>query len=314
MSSQSFLITGATGKQGGAVAKHLLSRNHTVHALVRNPNSPASLALQDLGATLFQGNFDDLPAISTAAAGCNGLFLNLPPGTGEITGLQRAINILAVAKASRVQHLVFTSGIGIGKQDQFLNWDPKNLTASFILEKQAIEEEIRKIEWGTWTILRPGSFMTNFLVPLASFMFPDLVKEGIFVSAYTVDSRLPLVNPDDIGLFGGGALLNPRRFGGQEVEIAAELMSVEGVVAALAKASGRKIETRYLSSKETGSMKEKNRVVAGQLLMVDLDRWVDMEKVSDWGIPMGSFASFLESNQETVERSIGVRPYLSTAL
>jgi uncharacterized protein YbjT (DUF2867 family) len=44
------LVTGATGRQGGAVARHLLRAGFPVRALARTPSSPAANALRELGA------------------------------------------------------------------------------------------------------------------------------------------------------------------------------------------------------------------------------------------------------------------------
>lgn len=50
---QFILVTGATGNQGGAVARHLLQHgNFTVCAFVRDPNKPAAQALKQAGAEL----------------------------------------------------------------------------------------------------------------------------------------------------------------------------------------------------------------------------------------------------------------------
>ncbi|MEQ1502289.1 MAG: NmrA family NAD(P)-binding protein, partial [Myxococcota bacterium] len=49
MSKRSVLVTGATGKQGGAVARGLIARGHRVRALSRNPTSPAASALTGAG-------------------------------------------------------------------------------------------------------------------------------------------------------------------------------------------------------------------------------------------------------------------------
>ena len=52
-SHQIVLVTGATGHQGGAVARHLLQRGKfTVRALVRDQNDPAAQALKQGGAEL----------------------------------------------------------------------------------------------------------------------------------------------------------------------------------------------------------------------------------------------------------------------
>nr|MBA3924067.1 NmrA family NAD(P)-binding protein [Nostocaceae cyanobacterium] len=54
------LVTGATGNQGGAIARHLLQRgNFPVRALVRDENKPAAQALKQAGAELVTGDFDD---------------------------------------------------------------------------------------------------------------------------------------------------------------------------------------------------------------------------------------------------------------
>jgi hypothetical protein len=71
-----FLVTGATGTQGGPTAHILLSQKVTVHAFVRNISSAASQALQKAGAILFQGDFDDTTSIKAAMTGVSGIFLN----------------------------------------------------------------------------------------------------------------------------------------------------------------------------------------------------------------------------------------------
>lgn len=78
----SYLVTGATGYQGGATARALLKAGATVHALVRNPDAPAALALKEGGSILFKGDFDDVGAIRAATAGVVGVGLS-NPGTAD---------------------------------------------------------------------------------------------------------------------------------------------------------------------------------------------------------------------------------------
>jgi nucleoside-diphosphate-sugar epimerase len=49
MSLEKILVTGATGQQGGTLAKLLLQKNHKVYALVRNVQSPAAQELKRVG-------------------------------------------------------------------------------------------------------------------------------------------------------------------------------------------------------------------------------------------------------------------------
>ena len=59
MTHRNVIVTGATGQQGGEVARNLITGGHTVRALVRDLNSEKSVALKSLGAELFEGDFSD---------------------------------------------------------------------------------------------------------------------------------------------------------------------------------------------------------------------------------------------------------------
>ncbi len=71
---QVFLVTGATGRQGGAVARHLLERGHWVRALTRDPKKPAARALAEMGAEVVGGDLDDSPSVERALEGVYGVF------------------------------------------------------------------------------------------------------------------------------------------------------------------------------------------------------------------------------------------------
>ena len=68
------LVTGATGRQGGAVASALLDRGWSIRALTRDASQPAAGVLAQRGAELIQGDLEDrdfvyadrLPCVSRA--------------------------------------------------------------------------------------------------------------------------------------------------------------------------------------------------------------------------------------------------------
>ena len=96
--SQTFLITGATGQQGGHTTRLLLAAGHKVHALARNPSSEAAIELKSLGASIFPGGFSDSEAIFAAAQGCTGIFINVSPVFSDPEGEQKhAWNIIAAS-------------------------------------------------------------------------------------------------------------------------------------------------------------------------------------------------------------------------
>lgn len=305
MSTQTFLVTGATGKQGGSVARNLLSSNCAVHALVRDPTSAASLALQSLGANLFRGTWDDIPAITAAAKSCTGLFLNVFPSFVDDGELRHARNILAAGKTTGIKHVIYTSSAGTGEHERLSNWNPKSMMGSYYLSKTAVEEEVRNGGWETWTIFRPGYFMTNFLLPDAAYMFPDLATEQVFECACSPDTKLMLVDPADVGRFTTAAFLDPRRYGGKVIPIFVEKMAIGPIVEALSKTAGKEIHVKYHTAEEIAEMSETNPLVASQIIMKELTELVDGGAARECGIPMTSFSQFLNEEQEKIRSTIG---------
>ncbi len=66
--AQTVLVFGATGQQGGSVARALLHRGWRVRALVRDPFSAGAAALAARGAELVVGTFEDRAAMRSAMA------------------------------------------------------------------------------------------------------------------------------------------------------------------------------------------------------------------------------------------------------
>ncbi|MFC3057404.1 NmrA family NAD(P)-binding protein, partial [Paenirhodobacter populi] len=60
------LVFGATGRQGGSVAKALLKAGWPVRALVLDAAGTASLRLRNAGVELVQGSFEDRDVIRAA--------------------------------------------------------------------------------------------------------------------------------------------------------------------------------------------------------------------------------------------------------
>src|SRR5947208_15535276 len=67
-------VTGATGKQGGAIARELLAKGHKVRAMTRKPDSPAAREIANLGAEIVAGDLDDATSLERSLAGAWGVF------------------------------------------------------------------------------------------------------------------------------------------------------------------------------------------------------------------------------------------------
>ena len=82
MTTRNVLVTGATGQQGGGVARNLLTQGHNVTALVRDPGAAKSLALKALGAKLVQGDFGDRDSLLAPLDGIESVFAIGTPSAG----------------------------------------------------------------------------------------------------------------------------------------------------------------------------------------------------------------------------------------
>src|SRR2546425_4494803 len=105
------LVTGATGQQGGAVARQLLSRGHKVRALTRKPQGEAAKALAASGAEVVPGDLDDVGSLEKALRGAWGVFSVQNTWEAGVEGEERQGKRRAeLARKAGVGHFVDTSG------------------------------------------------------------------------------------------------------------------------------------------------------------------------------------------------------------
>ncbi|OJI98290.1 hypothetical protein ASPVEDRAFT_79951 [Aspergillus versicolor CBS 583.65] len=304
----SIFVCGATGTQGGALIPHLLSNNIKAHAIARDPSSKRALALKAAGVTIFPGSFDDASSLRTAMAGCTGLFLNLMPNLTDPTQeLTQAKRILSIAKEAGVQHAIYSSGlIQDLEKRKYWNATKQGPIAGMLLSKRTVEEAVRTAGFEYYTILRPGNFMTNYLAPFVYRMYPGLVEKGVITSAFTPETVIPTVDPNDIGRFGAAAFLEPERFHKQEVGIASEILGLQELLNTLSESTGRELKVEYMTQEEIDAQTTTNPFLAGQLLARDMSDFVDMDEVRAWGIPLTTFAGFLEREGGLVKETFTV--------
>lgn len=301
MESPTVFICGATGTQGGALAHHLLQHDVKVHAITRNISSPAAQDLQSLGATLSEGNFDNEEILKKSMAGCSSLFLNLTPNHVNPTGeLEQATKIISVAKQSGISQIVYSAALATDHPERLRYWDPKSPVARMLFNKQSIVNQVRNSGVEHWTILRPGNFMSNFLNPLVA-MYPGLVAAGTFSTAFTPETKLPMVDPNDIGKFAAAAVFDPVRLDHKEFIVVSQLIGVEDVVRDLSLATRKEIKAVFLSEKEVDEQIPRNPMLAAQRLLIDASQFVDMDEVKGWNIELGTFAQFLAREKERVQ-------------
>src|SRR5258708_20788646 len=76
------VVTGGTGKQGGAVVKSLLERGHEVRAVTRSTESAKAREIASAGVTLVRASLEDTAALTKALEGPSSLFAMTTPFEG----------------------------------------------------------------------------------------------------------------------------------------------------------------------------------------------------------------------------------------
>ena len=110
------LITGATGHQGGAVARALKGKGFKLRAMTRKPGSDAAKALEKTGVEIVQGDLNDAAALRSALAGTWGTFAVQNTWEAGVAGEEEQGKRFAkVARDAGVQHFVYTS---VGSADR----------------------------------------------------------------------------------------------------------------------------------------------------------------------------------------------------
>ncbi|MBL7698605.1 MAG: NmrA/HSCARG family protein [Chitinophagaceae bacterium] len=104
------LVTGATGAQGGSVARKLLADGRFgVRIFTRNGNSPKAVALQEAGAEVATGDFNDVKSLRKAMEGVYGVFGVTDFDEHYEREIFQGKNLIDAVKQSGVEHFVYSS-------------------------------------------------------------------------------------------------------------------------------------------------------------------------------------------------------------
>jgi uncharacterized protein YbjT (DUF2867 family) len=216
------VVTGATGKQGGAVAKSLLERGHKVRAVTRNTDSAKARELANAGVTLVRASLEDTAALTKALEEATSLFaMTTPFEAGTQAETRQGVSAADAAKAAGV-HLVFTSVGPANRHTGVPHFDSKH----------EVEEHIAKIGVRA-TVLAPVYFMENL------YFGKEQLAKGVYATPLPPTKQLAQVAVADIGAVAVRLLEDPARFAGKRFELGGDEPTGNDVVAVLSRVAGR---------------------------------------------------------------------------
>jgi uncharacterized protein YbjT (DUF2867 family) len=215
------VVTGATGKQGGAVARQLLERGHKVRAVTRDPNSPHAKTLEKAGATIVTSALDDTKALTKALEGATSLFAITTPFGGVAAEVQQGVAAVDAAKAANA-HLVFTSVANANRHTGVPHFDSKYQVEGHIARTNARA-----------TILAPVYFMENL------YFVKEQLAKGIYAVPIPPNKPLAQIAVEDIGAVAVRVLEDPARFTGKRIDLAGDELTGNETIAILSRVTGR---------------------------------------------------------------------------
>ena len=294
------LVTGATGKQGGAVVTALLQAGRPVRAMTRDPSSSAARALAARGVEIVKGDFHDPASLDAALTGVEGVFSmqtgSQPndPDNEIVTG--RAL--IEAAIRGGVDTVVHTSVARAGDQESFVDWDKGRWEPLYWNGKAAVIDMVKAQGFRHWVVLKPAMIMEDIVPPQADLQFASLRERGRFETAIAASTGIDWIAAQDIGAFAAAAFMNPARFHGHEIDLAAETFTLPEVAAKIAKATGKPVSAVTLSEEEMLAKPY------GEL-MYQHESWnnvegykVDLAAARSWGVPLTTLDEFIAQNRD----------------
>jgi uncharacterized protein YbjT (DUF2867 family) len=223
--TRTVLITGATGKQGGAIAHALTGKGFRIRAMTRKPDSDAARALAATGAEIVKGDLDDAASIRAALAGAWGAFA--VQNTWE-AGVEReeaqCKRFATVAREAGVQHFVYSSVQSANRKTGIPHFD----------NKWRVEETVRGLGFPSLVIIRPVFFMENLTTPW--FLNGDTLH-----AAMDPTTVLQMIAVEDIGQYGARAFTDAATLNGRAIDIAGDALTIPAAAGILSAAFGRPI-------------------------------------------------------------------------
>jgi uncharacterized protein YbjT (DUF2867 family) len=245
-------ITGATGAQGGGLARAILgdpSSAYAVRALVRDPQSPKAQALARLGAELVAADIDDEASLERGLKGAYGAFFvtfywaHFNP---EFEKAQAA-RMARAARSAGVQHVVWST---LEDTRRLVPLDDPRMPT--LMGKYKVPHFDAKGESDAQFADQPSTllFTSGYWENLIHFgMGPQRMPGGRLAVAFpTADKKIPWIGAEDIGKCAYGIYKNATWTLGAAIGVAGEHVTGAELASALTRALGERVDFHDISA------------------------------------------------------------------
>jgi uncharacterized protein YbjT (DUF2867 family) len=241
-------VVGATGAQGGGLARAILndpSSAYTVRALVRDPASDKARALAAAGADVVQADIDDPLSLEGALEGAYGAFFvtfywaHFSPEREKV----EAANMARAARATRLEHVIWST---LEDTREFMALDDPRMPV--LMQRYKVPHFDAKGESNR--VFAEQGVPTTYL--LTSAYWENLIHFGwgpkrgadgrLAVAFPTGDKKIPWIGAEDIGRCAYGIFKAGSAMIGRSVGVSGEHLSGGEIAAGLSRALGEPVD------------------------------------------------------------------------
>lgn len=240
-------VVGATGAQGGGLARAILSdtsSDFAVRALTRDPSSDKAKALSELGAEVVEANIDEEGTVANAFAGAYGAYCvtNFWEHFSVEREQAQAANMARAAKTAGLKHVI---------------WSTFEDTRDFV----PLDDDRMPTLGGKYKVphfdgkAEANHFFTDLGLPVTflvtSFYWENLIYFGmgpargedgkLAITFPIADKKMPGIAAEDIGKFAYGIFKRGDEFIGKTVGVAGEHLTGAQMAASLSRALGEEV-------------------------------------------------------------------------
>jgi uncharacterized protein YbjT (DUF2867 family) len=222
-------VAGATGRQGGAVIRHLRSNGFAVRGITRDPDKPRAQELRSAGVDLARADLTDRASLDALFEGVTGVFsMATPFEAGMDAEVAQGRNLGDAAEAAGVQQYVYSSVGGADRDSGVPHFETK----------WAVEKHLRGLALPL-SVIRPVYLFENF----AGWSLQPGDDGYTMTMPLSPDRTLQGMAADDIGAFVALAFADPEAWIGHEIELAGDERTLPHYADAIAARIG--VPVRY---------------------------------------------------------------------
>ncbi|XP_044527637.1 nmrA-like family domain-containing protein 1 [Gracilinanus agilis] len=292
-SKKVIVVFGATGNQGGSVARAILEdENICVRVATRDVTKPAAVALQDLGAEVVKCDLNSKEDVNGILKGAYGTFLvtNFWEGHSKEKEVKQGKTVADASKHLGLEHVVYSGLENVKKLTK------GKLEVHHFDGKGQVEEYFWSIGV-PMTSVRLSAYFENFL----NIWKPVKASDGDYYNLVLPMKDIPLdgISVADIGPAVASIFRSPEEFLGKTVGLSAEALTVQQYADILSKTLGKVVKDSKISLEDyekLGLPEVKEMAAMMRFYHMRPDR--DVQLTHKLNPKVKSFSQFVSENKD----------------